>query len=170
VRVAARGSGFTFKEKKDNMDDNDQREISQSAIEQAPCTTFGQFRKVARQREWSLEWLVEQCKAELDRPTDTIRRVLEGARVEGHWATGKWIAPHWDDMADVVLAYRCLIGLYQRATRPHPALAGERTCACGCGEQLRGKQKFASAACRKRVSRKGVIGQNRATESATDAA
>jgi hypothetical protein len=144
--------------------------VSHAAVDQAPCITFGQFRKVARQREWSLEWLVEQCKAELDRPTDTIRRVLEGARVEGHRQDDKWVAPHWDDLTDVVLPYRCLIVLYQRGTRSQPALAGERACACGCAGQVRGKQKYASVACRKRVSRKGVIEQKRATESATDAA
>jgi hypothetical protein len=70
----------------------------------------------------TLEWLIEQCRAELDRPTDTIRRVLEGARAEGHGEGGTWVAPHWDDMAEVVLPYRCLIELYQRATQPVPVL------------------------------------------------
>jgi hypothetical protein len=152
------------------MDDRRQREISQSAVSHAPCVTFRAFRQVAKQHEWSLEWLVEQCKAELDRPTDTIRRVLEGARVEGHRQGERWVAPHSDDMAEVVLPYQCLIGLYERATRSHPALTGERSCACGCGGQLRGRQQFASGACRKRASRKGVIEQKRATEPATDAA
>jgi hypothetical protein len=129
-------------------------------MNQAPWVTCRVSRKVAKQHEWSLEWLVEQCKAELDRPTDTIRRVLEGARVEGNW----------DDMADVLLPYRCLIELYQRATRPKPALAGQKACACGCGGVLRGKQSYASPACRKRVSRKGENGQKRAMKAATDAA
>jgi hypothetical protein len=152
------------------MDDRQHREITQSAVSEAPCVTFREFRKVAKPHEWSLEWLVEQCKAELDRPTDTIRRVLEGARVEGHWQGEKWVAPYWDDMAEVVLPYRCLIALYQRATRPQPALAGEKVCACGCGGSLRGRQTFASVACRKRASRKGGMGQKRGTELATDAA
>jgi hypothetical protein len=123
-------------------------------MNQAPCVTFREFRKVAEQHAWSLEWLVEQCKAVLDRPTDTIRRVLDGARVEGHWEGGTWVAPHWDGMAEVVVPYRCLIDLYQRATQPHPALAGERACACGCGGQVRGRHKWASPACRKRVQRR----------------
>jgi hypothetical protein len=139
-------------------------------MNQAPCVTFREFRRVAKQHEWSLEWLVEQCKAELDRPTDTIRRVLEGAQVEGHWEGRTWVTPHWDDMAEVVVPYRCLIALYQRATQPTPALPAERACACGCGGKLRRKQKFASAACRKRASRKGVIEQKRVMECATDAA
>jgi hypothetical protein len=81
------------------MKDRQQRAIPQLAIDQAPCVTFREFRKVVKQREWSLEWLVEQSKADLNRPPDTIRRVPEGAWVEGYW----------DDMADVVLPYRCLI-------------------------------------------------------------
>jgi hypothetical protein len=123
-------------------------------MNQAPCVTFREFRKVAKQHEWSVEWLVEQCRAALDRPTDTIRRVLEGARVEGHWAAGKWIAPHWDDMTEVVLPYRCLIALYQRATQPVPVLTGERACACGCGGKVAGRHKWASPGCRKRVQRR----------------
>jgi len=143
-----------LKEAKKTMDDRQRCAISQAAIEQAPCITFGQFRKVARRRGWSLEWLVEQSKAELDRPTDTIRRVLEGARVEGHREGERWVAPYWDDMTEVVLPYRRLIELYQRATRPRPALDGERQCACGCGGLVRARRKWASPACRKRVQRR----------------
>lgn len=148
-----------MEEKQENMEDNNQREISQSAIEQAVWVTFGQFRKVAQQREWSLEWLVEQCKADLDRPTDTLRRILEGARVEGHRAGGQWVPSHWADMADVALPYRCLIELYQRAIRPQTALAGERSCACRCEAQVKGRHKWASPGCRKRVQRRARTAQ-----------
>jgi hypothetical protein len=123
------------------------------SAEHPPRITFREFRKVATRQEWSLEWLVEYCKSELDRPTDTVRCLLEGARVEGHREGRTWVAPHWDDMADVVLPYRCLIELYRRATRGRPALPGERACLCGCGGRLRGKQQFASPACRQRKSR-----------------
>lgn len=135
-----------------------------------PCVTFNQFRKVAKQHEWSVVWIVEQCRAEIDRPTDTIRRVLEGARVEGHWKEGQWVAPSWNAMADVVLPYPCLIALYQRATQPQPALPGEGACACGCGARVRGKQKYATEACRKRASRKRVLERKQATERSADAA
>jgi hypothetical protein len=108
------------------------------------CITFGQFRRVAQQREWSLEWLVEQCKAEIDRPTDTVRRVLQGTTVDGQHVS----------MAEVVLPYHGLIALYQQATAVVPALPGEKECRCGCGTALRGKQVYASDACRKRVVRR----------------
>lgn len=106
--------------------------------------TFGEFRKLAAQRGWSVAWLVEQCKGELDRPTDVIRRVLEGSIIDGKKET----------LWDVVLPYRCLIELYQRATKPTPALVGEPVCACGCGGKVFGRHKWASPGCRKRIQRK----------------
>jgi hypothetical protein len=110
---------------------------------QAPCITFGQFRAVAQQREWSEAWLVEQCRGQLEEPTATIRRVLYGALVDGKRVS----------LAEVVLPYTCLITLYNKATQPKPALVGEKACVCGCGAKLRGKQRYASPACRKRAQR-----------------
>jgi hypothetical protein len=147
-----------------------QQATFQRSVTHAPCITFHQFQQVAKAHGWTEEFLIEYARPHLDRPTDIIRRVLEGARVEGHRQGESWVPPHSDDMAEVVLPYRCLIDLYQRATRPTPALAGEKVCRCGCGGALRGRQTFASVACRKRVSRKGVMGQKLGTESATDAA
>jgi hypothetical protein len=64
------------------------------------------------------------------------------------------VAPYWEDMKDVVLPYRCLIALYQRATAQVLALDGEKVCPCGCRVALRGRQTYASDACRKRVARR----------------
>jgi hypothetical protein len=57
--------------------------LGQDEVESAPTITFRQFRRLAKRHEWSLEWLVEQCKDHIDNPTATIRRVLEGAIVNG---------------------------------------------------------------------------------------
>jgi hypothetical protein len=133
------------------MDDRQQHNISQAAVKRAPCITFGQFRKVARQREWCLEWLVEQCRTELDRPSNIIRRVLEGARVEGYREGERWVAPYWDDMAGVVLPYRRSIDLYQRATRLKPALAGEKAYECGLGGAA-----WEATLCEPRMSEEGI--------------
>jgi hypothetical protein len=119
------------------------REVPQQAVQQAPCITFGQFRQAARQQGWSPEWLLEQVRGELEQPTEVLRRVLHGATVNGRHEL----------LAEVVLPYACLIRLYQRAARPTPALAGEPACQCGCGGKLRGKQRYASPACRKRRQR-----------------
>jgi hypothetical protein len=111
------------------------REVSQCAMDHAPCITFGQFRLVAKQREWSLAFLHETVRAEIERPTETLTRILRSGPRE------------------TVIPYTVLIELYHKATRPKPALAGEKSCGCGCGGQLRGRQRYASPACRKRASR-----------------
>src|SRR6266487_1177920 len=48
----------------------------QRAVDQAPTITAKQFRELAKRREWSEAFVVEQCKADLDRPTQTIRWYL----------------------------------------------------------------------------------------------
>ena len=121
----------------------DQREVLQEAVEKATCINFHQFRHIAKQQCWSIEWLVEQVKCAIDSPTDTVRRIMHGALLDGKHQL----------LADVVIPYTCLIELYQHATRPMPPLAGEKACGCGCGDALRGKQRYASAGCRKRAQR-----------------
>jgi hypothetical protein len=74
----------------------------QDEIESAPTITFAQFRRLAKRREWSVKYLVEQYGEEIDNPTDTIRRVLDGATVDGKRVR----------MDDVVLPYWPLIQLY----------------------------------------------------------
>ena len=127
----------------------EQQEILQQAVEKAPCITFGQFRSLARHRGWTVEWLREQVAGEIDQPTETLRRVMHGALVNGKHQL----------LADTVVPYRCLIALYQRATQSTPAPAGEKACACGCGAWARGKKKWATPGCRKRVQRRSVIAQ-----------
>jgi hypothetical protein len=73
---------------------------AQDEIESAPQITFAQFRRLAKRREWSVEYLVAQCREEIDNPTDTIRRVMEGA-------DGKRVR-----MDDAVIPYWPLIHLY----------------------------------------------------------
>ena len=38
--------------------------------------TIGQFRNLAQQRGWSEDWLVEQCRDDMDNPRETIREIL----------------------------------------------------------------------------------------------
>jgi hypothetical protein len=68
----------------------------QDEIESAPTITFAQFRRLAKRREWSVKYLVEQYGEEIDNPTDTIRRVLEGATVNGkHDKLESTVIPYW---------------------------------------------------------------------------
>jgi hypothetical protein len=76
------------------------RTPDQHEIEQAPCITFGQFRRLAKRREWSERYLVEQTGLD----TATIRRVLAGAPVDGKH----------DKLEATVIPYWPLIELYQQ--------------------------------------------------------
>src|SRR5262245_4439462 len=131
------------------IEQQEQQEVSQQAIEKAPCITYGQFRQVAKRGGWTFGCLLKQVKDEIDKPTDTLRRVMHGSLVDGKH----------DMLADTVLPYTCLIELYQQATQPKPAVAGEKACTCGCGAKVTGKRKWAAPGCRKRVQRRSVIAQ-----------
>jgi hypothetical protein len=112
------------KEQSSSMfEDSAQREVSPQTVENAPCITYGQFRQVAKQRDWSIDRLVDQVKGKIDAPTDTLRRIMHGAQVDGKHQL----------LADVPLPYTCLIELYQRATQPKPAPDGGRLVVVGVG-------------------------------------
>jgi hypothetical protein len=51
----------------------EQREVFPEAVEKALCITYGRFRQIAKQRDWSIEWLVKQVKGELDKPIDELQ-------------------------------------------------------------------------------------------------
>jgi hypothetical protein len=89
------------------------RQPGQDEIESAPAITFAQFRRLAKRREWSAEFLVEQTQGELD--LATVRRVLTGATIPGHHdGDGKWIPPRHQSLDSTVLPYWPLIELYQK--------------------------------------------------------
>jgi hypothetical protein len=40
--------------------------------------TIGQFKALDKARGWSDDWLVEQCKDEMDHPREVVREILQG--------------------------------------------------------------------------------------------
>jgi hypothetical protein len=91
------------------------RQPAQDEIESAPTITFAQFRRLAKRREWSVKYLVEQCRDAIDEPTETVQRVLQGATIPGHHDDdGKWIAPKHQSLDSTVIPYWPLIQLYQK--------------------------------------------------------
>jgi hypothetical protein len=84
--------------------------------------TFAQFRALAKHQGWTGDFLVAFVKGKIDEPKRTVERILK---------TGP---------ADNVIPYTCLIELYQKATVIPSAPPGEKSCACGCGGKIRGRQ------------------------------
>jgi hypothetical protein len=112
------------------------REVSQWAVDHAPCITFAQVRALATKRGLTVRDLVAQFQEDVERPREVFT----------------WV---WDRrLGAVVLPYRAVIAWYQQATAPVLAQAGEPTCACGCGVRVRGRRKWASPGCRQRAYRR----------------
>jgi hypothetical protein len=111
------------------------REVSQWAVDHAPCITFAQVRALAMKQGLILRDLVAQFQEEVEHAREVFARVW-GKRLGG-----------------VVMPYWAVIQWYQKATAPVLASPTGRACACGCGAKVTGRRKWASAACRQRAYR-----------------
>jgi hypothetical protein len=83
-----------------------------------PPITYAQFREVSKAQGWSSEWLFDQVRGHVDKPTETIDRLLKGVFVPAHRQGREYTPAHWDDLADTVIPYDCLLTLYHAAIRP----------------------------------------------------
>jgi hypothetical protein len=123
-------------------DDVSVRQVSQWAVEHAPCITFAEVRALAAKQGLVVRDLVEQFQEDVERPCEVFTRV-------------------WDKrLGAVVMPYRAVIAWYQQAIAPILAQEGKPVCACGCGVQVRGRRKWASSGCRQRVYRRARMVRN----------
>jgi hypothetical protein len=133
--TAARQSGVVA-HAQEGRADTTVREVSQGAVDHAPCITFAQVRALAIKQGLTIRDLVQQFQEEVERPREVFTRV-------------------WDTrLGDVVMPYWAVIHWYQKATAPILASHTDRACVCGCGAKVSGRRKWASAACRQRVYRR----------------
>jgi hypothetical protein len=83
-----------------------------------PRVTYAEFREVAKAQGWSREWLIEQVRGHVDKPAETIDRLLKGVFVPAHGQGREYTSAHWENLAETVIPYGCLLGLYHAAMQP----------------------------------------------------
>jgi hypothetical protein len=94
--------------------------------------TFADFAALARRRGWSVAFLTERFRGQIEQPQDFFTRVMQG------------------QYAAVVIPYNSVLAFY----RQERGLLGTdhtgRRCACGCGSPVFDRKRWASRACRQR--------------------
>jgi len=117
----------------------------QSIIRIANDVTICQFKALAEVRGWSTDWLVEQCKDEMDHPRETVRGILAGRGLTKPWFMGQTTKPKLVSMLDTVLMWTPLLDLYSRY---------HWRCV-ECEDPLPGaRDKYCSQRCQKRAYRR----------------
>jgi hypothetical protein len=116
--------------------------------------TIGEFRKLAIQREWTEDYLVDICKSEIDSPRRIVQEILagQGRQNPKFGGMGKMM-----DMRDTELVWAPLCDLYFRALQPTIGTSTKtKFCACGCGQTVRSNRKWAGPRCRQKAWRRNA--------------
>jgi len=102
--------------------------------------TSKDFAELAKQRGWSLDFLVSKFRDLIEEPREYFERLLKG----------RW---NREARGDVVIPYRSVLQFYFQERK---LVFREGACACGCGVEVSNK-KWASPTCRKRAQRRGSL-------------
>ena len=98
--------------------------------------TFGEFVKLATKRGLTPEYLAERFSDKIERPSEFFHRVFQG------------------QYAPIVIPYRSVLAFHDSELWYHQDSTGRHNvCACGCGQLVFDRKKWASAGCKKRVAR-----------------
>ncbi len=95
------------------------------------------FAALARRRNWSVEFLAHTFRRKIETPNEFFHGVVSGKRPE------------------VVIPFGSVIDFYRQYIDTQ-LLDGQRACACGCGQPIFSRQKWASPRCKKRIARQRV--------------
>jgi hypothetical protein len=102
--------------------------------------TFSDFAKLANRRGLTPEYLAERFANKIERPSEFSHRVFQG------------------QYAAVVIPYRSVLAFYVVELECHQDSIGQhRTCACGCGQAVFDRKKWASPGCKKRLKRNAAL-------------
>jgi hypothetical protein len=99
--------------------------------------TFSDFAKLATKRRLTPECLAQRFAGWIDKPGEFFDRVFKGM------------------YATVVIPYRSVLAFYSSELEFHQDSTGQgRVCACGCGQRVFERKKWASPGCRQRAARR----------------
>jgi hypothetical protein len=94
--------------------------------------TFGDFAKLANRRGLTPEHLAERFTDKIERPSEFFHHVLQG------------------QYAGVVIPDHRVLSFYASELECHQDSMGQhRVCACGCGQAVFDRKKWASPGCKK---------------------
>ncbi len=117
--------------------------------------TFKDFRNLMLKRKRTVDDLVDIFHGQLDENRSFFDRVF----------SCQWRNPdtgRFEDRSDVVIPYRSVLKFYfeelhyledSKKKRVVIAEPGKPTCACGCGEAIFGRKRWARPGCKKRLQR-----------------
>jgi hypothetical protein len=98
--------------------------------------TFSDFSKLANKRGLTPEYLAERFTDKIERPSELFHRIFQGV------------------YAVVVIPYRSVLAFYSSELQCHQDSVGHhKVCACGCGQAVFDRKKWAGSACKKRAQR-----------------
>ena len=115
--------------------------------------TFKDIAALAKRRGWRPEFLSEEFRGKIDEPSDFFHRALS--------CTHKG-----EDRGWVVVPYRSVLEFYRKELSPLMVEGEIKTCLCGCGGRVHGRQKYASRYCRVRAYRRRSQTTQRGAEKA----
>ena len=102
--------------------------------------TFGDFAKLANKRGLTPEYLAERFTDKIERPSEFFHRLFQG------------------QYAAVVIPYRSVLTFYASELQCHQDSVGHhKVCACGCGQAVFDRKKWASPGCKKRLKRNAAL-------------
>jgi hypothetical protein len=101
------------------------------------AVTFREFAELSRRRNLSAQALADRFRGRIESPLEFFTRVLSTRS------------------PDSVIPYRSVLEFYAVTLEAEPAPA-KPLCACGCGEPVFDRKKWAKPGCRKKAQRKDI--------------
>jgi hypothetical protein len=118
--------------------------------------SFGNFCKLAKSRGHTVESLADRFRGKIENPSEFFERVMS-------------CRYHGEDRSWVVIPYRSVIEFYSKELHYfQDSNQKHRQCACGCGQPVFDRKKWASSGCRQKIARQKVTDTQGGVRQAVD--